>query len=254
MGKSSDYIGVFDSGVGGISVLRQLKKVLPNERYLYFGDSANAPYGTRTVEEIRTLSLAVADKLVRQGIKALVIACNTATSAALDVLREKYPELIIIGIVPAVAVAAEQFPGGHIGVLATPATLKGQRFLNSKAKYEEQCRITPLPAPGLMDLVEAGKYDSSEADALLRTFLDPYKGKLDGLVLGCTHYPFVENAIRRVMGEDAVLFDGAVITARQTKEALKKAALLYDGPGETVFQNSLPGEKMLNLSKQLAGI
>lgn len=254
MGKSSDYIGIFDSGVGGISVLRQLKKVLPHERYLYFGDSANAPYGTRPVEEIRELSLAVADKLVRQGIKALVIACNTATSAALDMLKEKYPGLIIIGIVPAVAVAAEQFPGGHIGVLATPATLKGQRFLDSKAKYEKQCRITPLPAPGLMDLVEAGKYDSPEADALLRTFLDPYKGKLDGLVLGCTHYPFMENAIRRVMGADAVLFDGAVITAGQTKEALEKAALLYDGPGETVFQNSLPGEEMLNLSKQLAGV
>ncbi len=254
MSKHNNYIGVFDSGVGGISVLRQLKKVLPNERYLYFGDSANAPYGTRPVEEIRALTLAVAEKLVRQDIKALVIACNTATSAALEALRKAYPDLIVVGIEPALALAARQFPGGHVGVLATPATLKGQRFLDSKTKYEKQCRITPLPAPGLMDLVEAGKYDSPEADALLRTFLDPYKGKLDGLVLGCTHYPFVENAIRRVMGEDAVLFDGAVITAQVTKEALAARELLHEGPGEVIFQNSLPGDQMLKLSRLLAGL
>lgn len=254
MANRSDYIVVFDSGVGGISVLRQLRQQLPNERYLYFGDSVNAPYGTRPVEEIRSLTLAAADKLIAQGAKAFVIACNTATSAAHEALAQRYPDVIVVGIEPAVALAAERFPGGHVGALATPATLKGERFLRNKAKYEAICRVTPLPAPGLMDLVEAAKYDSAEADALLHTFLDPYIGKLDALLLGCTHYPFVEKAIKRVMGEDIVLLDGAVVTAAQTKAALEKADLLSEGPGELVIQNSLPGERMLNLSWQLAGL
>ena len=254
MGKTNSYIGVFDSGVGGISVLRQLRKALPNERYLYFGDSANAPYGTRPVEEIRALTLAAAEKLVRQDIKALVIACNTATSAALEALQQTYPNLIVVGIEPAVAVAANQFPGGHVGVMATPATLKGARFLARKAQYESLCKITPLPAPGLMELVEAGKADSPEADALLHTILDPCAPALDGLVLGCTHYPFTENAVRRVLGENITLFDGAVITAQLTKEALTERNLLHEGPGEVIFQNSLPGDRMLTLSRQLAGL
>ena len=244
MGKTNSYIGVFDSGVGGISVLRQLRKALPNERYLYFGDSANAPYGTRPVEEIRALTLAA----------ALVIACNTATSAALEALQQTYPNLIVVGIEPAVAVAANQFPGGHVGVMATPATLKGARFLARKAQYESLCKITSLPAPGLMELVEAGKADSPEADALLHTILDPCAPALDGLVLGCTHYPFTENAVRRVLGENITLFDGAVITAQTTKEALADRNLLHQGPGEVIFQNSRPGESMLILSRQLAGL
>lgn len=254
MAKRSDYIAVFDSGVGGISVLRQLRKVLPKERYLYFGDSANAPYGVRPVGEIQKLTLAAAKKLVAQGVKAFVIACNTATSAAYEALVEKYPDLIVVGIEPALALAAQQFPGGTIGALATPATLKGERFLKKKAQYDSICQVIPLPAPGLMDLVEAGKYDSAEADALLHTFLDPYVGKLDALLLGCTHYPIVEKAIKRVMGEDIVLLDGAVVTAAQTRTALEQAGLLYDGPSELVIQNSLTDERMLKLSWQLAGL
>lgn len=249
----SRYIGVFDSGVGGISVLRQLRKVLPNERYLYFGDSINAPYGTRPVEQIRELTLAAVEKLVKQDIKALVIACNTATSAALEAVQKAYPNLIVVGIEPALSLAAQQFPGGHIGVMATPATLKGERFLASKAQYESLCKVTPLPAPGLMELVEAGKADSPEADALLHGILDPYAATLDGLVLGCTHYPFTENSVRRVLGEEIALFDGAVISAQVVKETLTAQDRLHEGPGEVVFQNSLPGEKMLTLSRQLAG-
>ena len=254
MRDQRDFVAVFDSGVGGISVLRQLRKVLPNERYLYYGDSINAPYGTRSVEQIRELTLAAAEKIVAQGVKAFVIACNTATSAALEALKERYPEIIVVGIEPAVALAAEQFPGGKIGVMATPATLKGKRFLENKAKFDSVCSVTPLPAPGLMELVEAGKSDTPEADAFLKELLKPYLGQLDALVLGCTHYPFVENALRRVAGENVKLFDGAVVTAQQTKDALEAAGLLHDGSGEVIFQNSLPGEKMLTLSRQLAGM
>ena len=254
MNEARDFVAVFDSGVGGISVLRQLRKVLPNERYLYYGDSINAPYGTRSVEQIRELTLAAAEKVIVQGVKALVIACNTATSAALEALKERYPEIIVVGIEPAVALAAEQFPGGRIGVMATPATLKGKRFLENKARFDAVCSITPLPAPGLMELVEAGKSDTAEADAFLKDLLKPYLGQLDALVLGCTHYPFVENALRRVAGENVKLFDGAVVTAQQTKDALEAAGLLHDGSGEVIFQNSFPGDSMLKLSRQLAGL
>ena len=251
MAKKSDYIAVFDSGVGGISVLRQLLQVLPNERYLYFGDSINAPYGTRPEKEVEQLTLAAAEKLRARGIKAFVIACNTATSAAYHALKEAYPDMAVIGIEPALAKAAEAFPGGHVGVMATPGTLKGARFLNNKACFDSVCRVTPLPAPGLMELVEAEKYDSPEADALLDALLPQ---DLDALVLGCTHYPFTVPSVRRVRGGKIALFDGAVITAAETKAALAAADLLYDGPGEVIVENSIPGDRMVSLSRRLAGL
>lgn len=251
MAKKNDYIAVFDSGVGGISVLRRLLEVLPEERYLYFGDSINAPYGTRPETEVRQLTLAAAEKLRPRGIKAFVIACNTATSASYEALKEAYPDMAVVGIEPALAQAAGAFPGGHVGVMATPGTLKGNRFLKNKARFDSACRVTPLPAPGLMELVEAEKYDSPEADALLDALLPQ---DLDALVLGCTHYPFVEKAVRRVRGDKVTLFDGAVITAAQTKAALEQAGLLHDGPGEVIVENSIPGDRMVSLSRRLAGL
>jgi len=251
MVKKNDYIAVFDSGVGGISVLRQLLKVLPNERYLYFGDSINAPYGVRPEAEVRQLTVAAVEKLRPRGIKAFVIACNTATSASFEALTERYPDIAVIGIEPALAQAAAAFPGGHVGVMATPGTLKGARFLKNKERFDAACRVTPLPAPGLMELVEAEKYDSPEADALLDALLPQ---DLDALVLGCTHYPFVEKAVRRVRGEKLALFDGAVITAAETKAALEKAELLHDGQGEVIVENSIPGDRMISLSRRLAGL
>ena len=251
MAQKSDFIAVIDSGVGGISVLRRLRQVLPNERYLYFGDSANAPYGTRPEKEVEQLTLAMVERLVPYGLKAVVIACNTATSAAYNAVAEAYPELAVVGIEPALAQAAHIFPGCHIGVMATPGTLKGDRFLRRKARYEKVCKVTPLPAPGLMELVEAEKFNSPEADALLDALLPK---DLDALVLGCTHYPFTEPSIRRVRGTKLALFDGAVITAKETREALARRNLLSDGPGEVIIENSLPGDRMLSLSRRLAGL
>lgn len=254
MAHSEDYIAVFDSGVGGISVLRKLLRVLPNERYLYFGDSINAPYGTRPREEVEALTLAAAEKLLERGIKAFVIACNTATSAAFEAVKARYPGLIVVGIEPALARAAEQFPGGTVGVLATPRTLDGARFQASCARYGDRVTVISLPAPGLMELVEAEKADTPQADALLQNILGPWAGKLDALLLGCTHYPFAQNAIRRILGPDTELLDGAVLTAEQTRQALEAEGLLYRGPGEVLVENSLPGEKMVKLSRRLAGL
>ena len=252
MQTKEQYIAVFDSGVGGISVLRRLLEVLPNEKYLYFGDSINAPYGVRPEEEVRGLTLAAMERMMERGIKAFVIACNTATSAAQAALQEKHPEIPVIGIEPAIAEGVRLFPKGHVGALATPGTLKGKRFLENKARLEGDCRITAIPAPGLMELVEAEKGDSPEADALLKPLLEPYRD-LNALALGCTHYPFAEKSIRRVLGDGVTLLDGAVITARQTKQILEERGWLHDGEGEVVIENSMPGDRMITLSKKLLG-
>ena len=238
MNERHDYIAVFDSGVGGISVLRHLRKQLPGERFLYFGDSANAPYGSRSTEEVRQLTLAAARQLCRQGIKALVIACNTATSAAIETLRQTYPDLIVIGIEPALKPAADRFPGGCIGVLATEVTLREAKFRRLMDHYSGTCQVLRLPAPGLVELVEAGKGSSAEAEALLRPILEPVKDKLGALVLGCTHYPFAIPAIRRILGEDVLLLDGGDGTARETKRRLEQADLLEEGSGCILWQSS----------------
>ena len=250
MQTKDQYIGVFDSGVGGISVLRRLLEALPDEKYLYFGDSINAPYGVRTEEEVFQLTRAAMEKMVARGIKAFVIACNTATSAAQERLQKLYPDIPVIGIEPAIAEGVKRFPKGHVAALATPGTLKGRRFLENKARLEGDCRITAIPAPGLMELVEAEKGDSPEAVALLTPLLTPYPD-LDAVALGCTHYPFAEKSVRAVLGDGVTLLDGAVITARQTKEILTARDLLHEGPGEIIIENSLPGDRMVTLSYKL---
>ena len=239
MAAREDYIAVFDSGLGGISVLRHLLRQMPGERYLYFGDSANAPYGSRSTQEVRDLTLAAAEKLMAQKpLKALVLACNTATAAAVKDLRHKYPDLIVIGIEPALKVAADHFPGGRIGVMATEVTLREEKFDLLLNRFHENCTVTKIPMPGLVQLVEAGKTDSPEMDGVLRSLLTPYMGKLDAVVLGCTHYPLAAGAISRVLGREVVLLDGGDGTARETRRRLMKAGLLEEGSGELIMENS----------------
>ena len=251
MAEKDNFIAVFDSGVGGISVLRHLRRIMPGERYLYYGDSANAPYGPRTTEEIRQLSLAVAEKVLAQGCKALVVACNTATSAAIDTLRQKYPETIIIGIEPALKPAVDRFPSGCIGVLATQTTLREEKFHKLMEHYAQHCQVLRLPAPGLVELIEQGKADSEEAKNLLCTILAPHLGKLDALVLGCTHYPFVADTLRGILGESVLLLDGGEGTARETKRRLESAGLLHNGTGEILWQNSRNDPEIIALCQTL---
>ena len=239
MSTREGYIAVFDSGLGGISVLRHLLRLMPGERYLYFGDSANAPYGSRATSEVRDLTLAAAEKLMAEKpLKALVLACNTATAAAVQDLRKRYPDLIVIGIEPALKVAADHYPGGRIGVMATEVTLREEKFDTLLHRFHENCSISKIPMPGLVQLVEAGKTDTSEMDALLRTLLAPYIGKLDAVVLGCTHYPLAARDISRVLGESVVLLDGGEGTARETRRRLANADLLEEGCGELIMENS----------------
>lgn len=251
MATRDDYIGVFDSGVGGISVLRELRRQLPNERFLYFGDSANAPYGSRSTEEVRRLSFQVAEYLISRGVKALVVACNTATAAAIRQLRQAYPELMILGIEPAVKLACDTFPGGTIGVMATEVTLREGKFDRLLSRCAQQCQIVKLPAVGLVELVEAGKANSPESEALLRRLLNPWVGKVQALVLGCTHYPFATKTIRSILGEETVLLDGGVGTAMHTRHRLEEANLLREGVGEVIFENSLRDDTVTALCRQL---
>ena len=251
MNEKHDYIAVFDSGVGGISVLRHLRKALPGERFVYFGDSANAPYGSRPTEEVRALTLAAVRRLLAEyPLKALVIACNTATAAAVNDVRAAYPELIVVGIEPALKVAADHYPGGRVGVMATEVTLREEKFDMLLHRFDENVTIHKIPVPGLVELVEAGKVDAPETEDLLRRALGAYIGRLDAVVLGCTHYPFARKAISRVLGKDVVLLDGGEGTAQETRRRLQQADLLENGPGEIIICNSAPDPEMLRLSRE----
>lgn len=230
---------MFDSGVGGASVLRHLRRILPQEALLYFGDDAHAPYGQRTTQEVRALTLAAIGGLLEQyPAKALVIACNTATSAAIADLRAQYPHLIVVGIEPALKMAAERFPGGHIGIMATGVTLREKKLEALVGRFAADCTISRIGAPGLVELVEQGLGDSPAADALLTPILQPYRGRLDALVLGCTHFPFAQGSICRILGEGTLLLDGGEGTARQTRRRLMEADRLSSGEGSLEILHS----------------
>jgi len=245
-------IGVFDSGVGGISVLRELVALMPNENFIYFGDSANAPYGTKSLEQVVELVCADADYLYRKGVKALVVACNTATSAAIGVLREIYQDIPVIGIEPALkpAVLSKEHP--VVLVMATPMTVREKKFQNLMLRFETEAEIIPLPCPGLMEFVERGELEGEALEHYLRELFTPFK-KVDAVVLGCTHYPFVKKMIQKVLGKQALLFDGGAGTARETKRQIENRKLLNPSgeKGQIVFENSANKEQLLTLCKVL---
>lgn len=250
MCSETDYIAVFDSGLGGISVLRHLRRILPGERFLYFGDSANAPYGVRSREEVEALTMAAVEKLLPRGVKAVVIACNTATAAAIHRLRKTYPDRIIVGIEPALKLAADRFPGGRIGVMATPVTLAEEKFAALMHRCEGECQVRKIPARGIVELVEAGQADSPEMDRLLADLFADCP-KLDALVLGCTHYPFASRAITRALGGRVALLDGGEGTARETRRRLEQAGLLENGTGSILIENSAEDPEKIALARKL---
>ena len=246
------YIAVFDSGVGGVSVLRELRRLMPEERFYYFGDSANAPYGRKTTDQVRALTLAAGRKLlIDRDCKALVVACNTATAAAITDLRSAYPDRIIVGIEPALKLACDRHPGGTIGIMATDVTLREQKLAALMERVKRDCTVLRVHAPGVVELVEAGKCDSGEAVALMEQLLGPYGDALNALVLGCTHYPFMKKAMRTVLGDRVELLDGGEGTARETRRRLAEAGLLNDGPGELIVENSSGDPEKLALTHRL---
>lgn len=250
MTRAKCPIAVFDSGVGGISVMRELMRQLPQEQFVYFGDCANAPYGSRPTEEIRRLSIHAYDLLSQAQPKATVIACNTATSAAADLLRQAHPEDIIVGIEPALRPAARRFPGGHIVVMATEATLREQKFAHLMEKVGRDCRITPLPCPELVEFVERGEIDGPALLDYLTCQLAPWQ-KPDAVVLGCTHFPFVRKAIARLLGPEVAILDGGEGTARQTRRLLQQRGLLHQGTGSVRLHSSGSPESLRLMERLL---
>ena len=245
----NDLIGFFDSGVGGVSVLHEAVKLLPNEHFLFYGDNLHAPYGPRPLEEIRALSAAGIDVLLSRGVKAIVIACNTATSAYAEIVRAAHPELPIVGMEPALKPAHFARHGGKVIVLATAATLRLEKFERLMRLYGDD--VITVVGQGLVELVESGRAHSPQASSLLKALLCPYRDmQIDAIVLGCTHYPFLRDAIQDLFPH-AGIFDGLNGTAMRLKFLLDQNNLRSgDAPGSVEYQSSA-GPASVMLMKRL---
>ncbi len=223
-------IGMFDSGVGGISVLREAVRQLPHERFIFFGDTKNAPYGTKTKEEVLSLSRRIVEMLLGKGCKAIVIACNTATSAAAATLRAEYADLPIIGMEPALKPASLLHQDGIVLSLATPGTIAGEKYAHLYALYGEG--VVSMPCKGLMEFAERGELDSEALHDYLKDLFLPYQGKkVEAVVLGCTHYVFLKKAIQRFFPETP-LIDGNAGTVRQLARRLAEKGTLAPDAAE----------------------
>ena len=245
-------IGVFDSGVGGISILKGLERELPGERFVYFGDSANAPYGDKTKEEVAELSRRIVAAMVGNGCKAVVIACNTATSAAAPLLRATWPQVPIVGVEPALKPATEAAAHDRILVMATRVTLHLDKFQRLARTYGSTSHVISVACSGLADLVETGDVDGEAVHAYLNKTIGAYRGKVDSVVLGCTHYPFVKKAILDTLGPVPV-FDSTQGTARQLRRRLEAAGLMAPAgqTGGVVLRSSKNTPEELALYERL---
>lgn len=233
-------IGVMDSGLGGLSVLKEILKLMPDEDYIYYGDSANAPYGTRNNDSVYRLTKNIVEMFVKKyNVKAVVIACNTATSAAASRLREEY-SIPIIGLEPAIKPAVLDFPTGKIIVMATALTLAGSKFEQRVRELKTASQISKVPAPALVEFVEKGELSSPKVINYLHQILDCCLPG-DAVVLGCTHFPFVKEAIQKVVGSNVAIYDGGNGAARQLKAQLKEHKMLkneMDIAGKVKLLNS----------------
>ncbi len=224
--KTISPIGVFDSGVGGISVLRAIRAQMPEEAVLYFGDQGHIPYGPRSMEQIRGFSEAITRFLLERGAKIIVVACNTASAAALKYLREQFPQIQFVGMEPAVKPAAESTQTGKVGVLATPATFQGALYASVVERFASGVQLFQDTCPGLVQQIEQGNLHGMETRRILETALLPMLNhNIDTVVLGCTHYPFVIPLIQEIAGEKVRVIDPAPAVARQVKRLLEAGGL-----------------------------
>ena len=225
-------IGIFDSGAGGLSVFREIRKVLPDEEYIYYSDSANCPYGEKTVEFIIDRCRQITEFLINEGVEIIVVACNTATAAAIRTLREEYP-IKFIGMEPAIKPAAQLTRTGIVGVLATAGTLKSEKYLRHKEKYASDIRIVEHVGEGFVELVEAGITSGTEAEATVKSSVEPLlEAGADTIVLGCTHYPFLSDVIIGLAGPEIRLIDPAPAIAKHLIEVMDEEGITY-GPSDS---------------------
>jgi glutamate racemase len=218
-------IGIFDSGVGGLSVLRAVREQLPNESIIYFGDQGHVPYGSRSMKQIQDFSEGITNFLLEQNAKIIVVACNTASAAALKYLRAKFPAVQFVGMEPAVKPAAEYTQTGKVGVLATPATFQGALYASVVERFANGVELLQSTCPGLVQEIEMGNLDGLAARRILQDALLPMLEKnIDTVVLGCTHYPFVIPLIQQIVGENVRVIDPAPSVARQAGRLLEVGA------------------------------
>ena len=236
--KSTNFpIGIFDSGIGGTSIWKEITALLPNENTIYLSDSKNAPYGEKTKQEIINLSIKNTEFLLKQNCKLIVVACNTATTNAIQFLREKY-NVPFIGIEPAIKPASLKTKTNRIGILATKGTLNSELFEKTSSTINKQITVKETIGTGLVELIEDGKIDSNEMKNLLSLYLNPLINEgVDCLVLGCTHYPYLIPQIREIVGNKMEIIDSGQAVAKQTKVVLEKNQLLKtdDIKGEHQF-------------------
>ncbi len=214
-------VALFDSGIGGLSIWRAVRALLPQADLLYLADQAHVPYGPRPLKEVRAFSVAITEFFLARGVDVIVIACNTASAAALHFLREHYPQIPFVGMEPAVKPAAERTKTGVVGVLATPATFQGALYASVVERFAANVRLLQDTCPGLVQQIEAGALDAPQTDAILQAALVPMLAEgIDTVVLGCTHYPFVIPAIKAITGNQVRVIDPAPAVARQVKRVL----------------------------------
>jgi glutamate racemase len=224
---SNRPIGIFDSGVGGLSVLRHIQSRLPNEHLLYVADQANVPYGSRSLDQIRQLSEAVIRFLLTRHAKLVVVACNTVSGAALTYFRETFPDVPFVGMEPAVKPAAALTKSGRVGVLATTGTFESSRYSDLMARFARGVELFQDSCAGLVEQIESGAIDTPQTKRLLRSYLAPMlDAGVDTLVLGCTHYPFVRPLIEAIVGTEVAIIDPAPAVARQTERLLRQRLML----------------------------
>ncbi|MBL8090548.1 MAG: glutamate racemase [Anaerolineales bacterium] len=241
MTSPSHPIGIFDSGVGGLSVLREIRSLMPNENIIYFGDQGHVPYGPRSMEQIQNFSEGITNFLLQHDSKIIVVACNTASAAALKYLREKFPDVQFVGMEPAVKPAAEKTQTKKVGVLATPATFQGALYASVVERFASDVEIFQNTCVGLVEQIEAGELDSDKTRKILEDALLPMLEKnIDTVVLGCTHYPFVIPLIEKIVGDSVRVIDPAPAVAKQVQRLLEVKGLRNSSNenGEVVFFTS----------------
>jgi glutamate racemase len=262
--KPQRPIGIFDSGVGGLTVLREVRRQLPAENLIYLADQAHVPYGQRSREQVLDYSKSITRFLLNQGVKLVIVACNTASAVALAELRKIYPSIPFVGMEPAVKPAAEDTSSGVVGVLATPATFQGDLYASTVAKFARGVKILQNTCPGLVAEIEAGRLAGPETRRILENALRPMIDQgVDEVVMGCTHYPFVMSIIEEIAGKDIKIIDPAPAVARQAGRLLREFDLLNSQPEQGENQLTTTGDPgdfsrmvkvLLELDQEVVGL
>jgi glutamate racemase len=249
-------LGIFDSGIGGISVARAIISRLPNESFLYFGDTAHVPYGPHPRATIQRYSESITEFLLSHSCKAIVVACNTATTAAIEYLRQKWPDVPFIGMEPAVKPGAKATKTGKVAVLATAGTFKSQRYSSLMQRFASGVELLENPCIGLVERIEQGQTEGDELENFLRPIVLPMQeAGADTFVLGCTHYPFIQPVLRKLLGEEVAIIDPAPALARHLESVLKKRELLAPQQQTPHYQlmASGPAKQLESLAEKMLG-